>query len=127
MLAANIESKVREILKTEGEGGWLRTSKCCKLYAEGNRSEETKFYRWRIKVEEGKVEGFQIVKLPNNITFIGLDSANPKVLEVLSQTKKKSMDKEQPTPGEMAIRHFKWRGTPEGGDNRYFRNMFDEE
>lgn len=83
MLAANIESRVKEILETKGKGGWLRTSECAKLYADGNKSEETKFYRWRRQVERGKVRGFQVVKLPNNITFIGLDSADPRILEAL--------------------------------------------
>ena len=128
MLATNIEAKVRETLKENSKNGWLRASQCAKLYANGNDSEETKFYRWRKQVEKGKVEGFQVLKLPDNISFIGLDSADPKILEVLSQTQKKSKDKkEHPTPGEMAIKHFQYRGTPEGGDNRYFRYMFDEE
>ena len=91
MLPANIESKVKEILETEGKGGWLRTNQCSKRYAKGNASERTKFYRWRRQVEKKKVKGFQVMKLPNNISFIGLDSADPKVLEALiSEDRKQS-------------------------------------
>ena len=91
MLSANIESKVREILKSKGNGGWLRTSECAKLYANGNDSEETKFYRWRTQVEKNKVSGFQVVKLPDNISFIGLDSADPKALESSISEDKKTL------------------------------------
>ena len=91
MLATNIESKVKQILETKGKSGWLRTSECAKLYADGNSSKETRFYRWRKNVEKGIVKGFQVVKLPNNITYIGLDYADPKILEAqISEDKKLS-------------------------------------
>ena len=91
MLAANIETEVREILQKKGKGGWLRVSQCAKLYANGNASKETKFYRWRKQVEKGKVKGFQVVSLPGNIVFIGLDSADPHVIEsFVSEDKKLS-------------------------------------
>jgi hypothetical protein len=87
MLATNIESKVEEILKKKGKGGWLRVAECAKEYGldpstgERNASRETKFYRWRKQVEKGKVEGFRILKLSGNISFIGLDSANPQLIK----------------------------------------------
>ena len=93
MLAANIESKVKEILETKGKSGWLRTSECAKLYADNNASEETRFYRWRRQVEKKKVKGFQVVKLPNNMSFIGLDSADPKALEALISEDKKPSER----------------------------------
>ena len=89
MLATNIESEVRRIL-AKSKGGWLRVSECAKEFAKENASEETRFYRWRKKVEKGKVLGFQVVKLPGNISFIGLDSADPKTLESLIFEDKKT-------------------------------------
>jgi hypothetical protein len=74
MLGANIEAEVRKIL--EKHGGYLRTHECSKKYAKGNKSLETKFYRWSKKVEKGKVKGFRIVKLPGNLSFIMLESMN---------------------------------------------------
>jgi hypothetical protein len=74
MLAPNIEAEVRKIL--EKHGGYLRTHECSKKYAKGNKSLETKFYRWTKKVEKGKVKGFRIVKLPGNLSFIMLESVN---------------------------------------------------
>jgi hypothetical protein len=74
MLAPNIEAEVRKIL--EKHGGYLRTHECSKKYAKGNKSLETKFYRWSKKVEKGKVKGFRIVKLPGNLSFIMLESVN---------------------------------------------------
>jgi len=88
MIATNIESKVKKIL--ENSGGWLRVSECAKQFAEGNASEETRFYRWRKQVEKSKVKGFQALKLPGNISFIGLDSADPKTLETLISEDKKA-------------------------------------
>lgn len=91
MLAANIENEVREIPQKKGKGGWLRVGQCAKLYAKGNASEETKFYRWRKQVEKGKVKDFQVVPLPGNISFIGLESADPHVIEsFISEDKKVS-------------------------------------
>jgi hypothetical protein len=81
MLATIIESHVKEILKTKGNSGWLRVSTCAKLFSNGNKSQETRFYRWRKQVEDGKVSGFQVLKFPNNISFIGLDTANPNILK----------------------------------------------
>jgi len=73
MLAANIETEIRKILKGKAKAGWLRVGECAKEYARDpetggrNGSRETAFYRWRKKVEKGKVEGFQVLKLPGNI------------------------------------------------------------
>lgn len=88
MLATNIETEVRKILQ-KAKGEWMRVGKCAKKYAKGNASKETQFYRWRKKVGKGKVEGFQIVELPGNIVFIGLDSADPRAIESqISKNKK---------------------------------------
>jgi hypothetical protein len=89
MLATNIEQEVKEILEKKGKGGWLRVSECAKIYGKDDESRETKFYRWRKKVEKGKTANFQVLKLPGNISFIGLSSADPKVLESLISEDKK--------------------------------------
>lgn len=89
MLVANIEKEVRKILEKEGKGGWLRVAECAKKFAKGDASKETKFYRWRKQVEKRKVPGFQTVPLPKNVVFIGLDSADPRVIEsFISEDKK---------------------------------------
>ena len=81
MLPSNIETEVKEILKKRG--GWCRTEECAKVYAKGNMTKRTRFYRWRKKVDKGKVDGFQHLPLGfNNISYIGLQSADPnKLLE----------------------------------------------
>jgi len=79
MLPSNIEQEVAEILGKNK--GWLRTEECAEKYAKGDKTKRTQFYRWRRKVESGKVKNFQIVKLPGNISFIGLCSADPQKLE----------------------------------------------
>ncbi len=86
---ASIESKVRDVLEKKGKGGWLRASECAKLFAKGDASLETKFYRWRKQVGKNKVSGFQAIKLAGNISFIGLDSADPKVIESFVSENKK--------------------------------------
>lgn len=91
MLATNIEGEVKAIIEKKGNNGWLRTSECAKIYAEGNASKETKFYRWRKQVEKEKVKGFQVIGLLGNISFIGLKSANPLILESLMSTDKPSI------------------------------------
>lgn len=86
MLAANIETEVREILKKKGKKGWLRVQECANEYAKEpitkkiDNSKKTKFYRWRRQVEKGKVEGFQVLKLIGNVSFIGLKSADPSII-----------------------------------------------
>ncbi len=88
MLATIIEVEVKEILESKGRAGWLRVGECAKLYARGNASKETKFYRWRKKVEKGKVKGFQVLVLPGNISFIGLESADPTTIRsIISENK----------------------------------------
>lgn len=83
MLATNIETRVSEILSTKGKGGWLRAEECADEYAkdkitgEINGTQKTKFYRWRKQVEKGKVSGFRVLKLQGNISYIGLENANP--------------------------------------------------
>jgi hypothetical protein len=89
MLATNIEQEVKAVLEKKGKGGWLRVGKCSKIYGNGNDSKETSFYRWRKKVENGKIENFQVLKLPGNISFIGLKGADPKALEALISEDKK--------------------------------------
>jgi ribosomal protein S18 len=95
MLATNIDKRVHDKLTKRGQNGWLRTKECATEYAKDdltkkvNASEMTKFYRWLKKVEKGKAEGFQVVKLPGNVSFIGLSSADPKVLDsFISEDKK---------------------------------------
>lgn len=86
MLVANIETEVREILEKKGRSGWLRVGECAKEYGRDpitgktNKSRETKFYRWRKKVEKSQVKGFQVLNLPGNISFIGLESADPRAI-----------------------------------------------
>jgi len=87
MLPGNIETEVENILKKNN--GWMRAEACAKEYAKDNKSIRTKFYRWRKKIEKGKVKGFRIVPLPGNIVFIGLSSADPSKLESsISKNKK---------------------------------------
>lgn len=90
MLATNIETEVRKILEKKGKKGWMRTHDCAKEYANNNGSRETKFYRFTRKVEKGKVPGFQILLFPKNISFIGLDSADPQIIESLLEEDKKA-------------------------------------
>lgn len=90
MLATNIEKEVKAILEKKERNGWLRTDECAKIYGKGNGSRETKFYRWRKLIEKGSDRNFQVIKLPNNITFIGLKSADPKILESLISKDKKN-------------------------------------
>jgi hypothetical protein len=95
MLATNIDRRIHEKLVKKGQSGWLRTKKCAEEYATNditkkvNASDMTKFYHWLKKVGKGKVEGFQVVKLPGNVSFVGLSSADPKVLESLISEDKK--------------------------------------
>lgn len=90
MLATNIETEVRKILEKKGKKGWMRTHNCAKEYANNNGSRETKFYRFTKKVEKGKVPGFQVLLFPKNISFIGLDSADPQIIESLLEQDKKA-------------------------------------
>jgi hypothetical protein len=89
MLVANIEDCVKEIIEKNGKGGWMRVNECSKKYAQKNPSLETKFYRWLKKVEKGKIKGFQSLSLPKNISFIGLELADPRAIEsFISEDKK---------------------------------------
>lgn len=115
MLATNIEKEVKEILEKKGKGRWLRTDECAKTYGKGNDSRETKFYRWRKEVEKGKVRNFQVIKFSNNITFIGLKSADPKILESLISDKK------------ITSSHKSGLGFFEFFDRRAERNRLEEE
>lgn len=71
----NLETVVRKYL-TE-KGGWARVEECAKQFSKGDGSKRTSFYRWRKKIEQGKVEGFQTLTLPGNMTFLGLEGADP--------------------------------------------------
>jgi hypothetical protein len=52
-----------------------------------NETERTNFYRWRKKVEKRKIDGFQVVKVSGNTSFIGLKSADPNAIaRALSST-----------------------------------------
>jgi hypothetical protein len=99
MLATNIRQRVVEIIKAKGKGGWIRVQECAKEYAEAAKinpkikenpeSRMTKFYRFRKQVEKGKVEGLKVLLLAGNISFIGVSSADPQVIEkIISENKK---------------------------------------
>lgn len=86
MLPDNIESKVKNIIALKGDHGWIRSQECALAYAKDatgkiNPSEKVKFYRWRKQVEKGKVDGFQAKTLAGNIAYVGLSSADPRVLD----------------------------------------------
>jgi hypothetical protein len=123
MIATNIESKVRKIIEKNGKGGWLRTSECAKLFAEGNKSAETRFYRWRKKLEKDRDSGFQIVKLPNNISFIGLDSSSPKKLPELEKTRgpNKELEKTKEEKKDLEIRKLRCRMEIRRMERKYSR------
>jgi hypothetical protein len=95
MLAANKEHEIKLIIEKYGKGGWLRVQECAKEYAKDpktkvfNESRKTDFYRIRKRIEKGKVEGLKVVLLPGNKSFIGLNSADPSVIEgFISEDKK---------------------------------------
>jgi len=86
MLPSNIEIEVEKILKKNN--GWLRTEECSKVYSKGDKTRRTQFYRWHKKVKKSKIKGFQVLSFPENVSFIGLDSADPKILnKILSNDK----------------------------------------
>jgi len=87
MLPSNIESEVEKILKRNN--GWLRTEECAKAYSNNDGTKRTEFYRWRKKIEKGKIKGFQVIKFPNNISFIGLEKSDPEALKRLLTNDKK--------------------------------------
>lgn len=97
MLAANMdepEQKIKQIIEKYGEKGWVRTQVCADKYAKDfagkiNKSEKTKFYRFCRQIGKGKVDGLRIQKLPCNISFIGLRSADPEFIkDFISKNKK---------------------------------------
>ncbi len=86
--SSNIEDQVHDIIEKKGIEGWIRVSKCEKEYVTSNPDENlgtrrTRFYRWLIKVERKKLQGFQIMKFPNNLSYIGLANSSPKKLDSL--------------------------------------------
>ena len=109
-----MEEQVKGIIERKGEAGWLRTQECAKEYAdlavgkpwvrETRESRKTKFYRWYKKVKKGNVKGFRVVMLPGNISFIGLNDANPELIEALI-----SEDKELKRNVESGRGFFNWR------------------
>jgi hypothetical protein len=91
MLPGNIETKIRQIIEAKGNKSWIRINVAAKEYSKDNPSERTKFFRWRKKVEKGRVDGFKVQILPGNVSFIGLSNADPEVLnEFISEDKKAS-------------------------------------
>jgi hypothetical protein len=103
MLAANIAQRVKEIIKNKGKDGWIRVQECANEYAkdvENNpwvkeivESRKTKFYRFRKKIEKDKVDGLKVLHLPGNVSYVGLSSADPKVIEeFISEDKKASLN-----------------------------------
>lgn len=81
-----ISVEVKGVLEKKGKEGWLRVGECEKEYVartplgENKGTRRTEFFRWRKQIGN-KVKGFQVVELPKNIVFIGLDSANPHIIE----------------------------------------------
>jgi len=132
MLAPNnIENEVQEIIKKNGKGDWLRVQECATAYArdpltkETNTSLETKFYRFRKTIEKGKVNTLQIVKLPGNVSFIGLKSADPKTLAVLV-----SEDKNLARSVKSGFGFFEWlnrRAEMKRQEREYENAEFDRE
>lgn len=101
MLATNIEQQIKEIIEKKGNAGWIRVQECAMEYAllakdrpwirETIESRKTKFYGWRRKVGRNHVEGFKVLLLPGNVSYIGLGSADPKVIaDLISEDKKTS-------------------------------------
>jgi len=97
MLPSNIESEVKNILVKNGKSGWLRTGKCEEEYLKLFQSQSEKntahvrFYRFTKDIQKKKHEGFQVLKFPGNISYIGLEAANPTILKELEE--KPSIDK----------------------------------
>ena len=85
MLPGNIEEEIRKIIKKHGKDGWLRSNKCAKKYmnlfpTREKSAARIRYFRFRRHVEDGKIASFQVKKLPNNISFIGLGTTNPDFL-----------------------------------------------
>jgi hypothetical protein len=96
--SGSIEDQVRSIIEKKGSDGWIRVSKCEKEYEKSSQDENsgtvrTRFYRWFAKVEKRKVPEFQVIKFPNNLSYIGLTSSNPKKLDFLVANDKKILQK----------------------------------
>lgn len=96
--SSNIEDQIRSIIEKKGAEGWIRVSKCEKEYLNSNHDENsgtrrTRFYRWLIKIERKKAPDFQIMKFPNNLSYIGLANSNPKSLDSLVANDKKAAQK----------------------------------
>lgn len=94
----NIENQVQLIIEKKGADGWIRVSKCEKEYVNSNPDENsgtrrTRFYRWLIKVERKKAPNFQIIKFPNNLSYIGLANSSPKKLDSLVANDKRTAQK----------------------------------
>jgi len=85
---SNIEGQIRYIVEKKGVDGWIRVSKCEKEYVNSSTDENsgtrrTRFYRWLLKVERKKVPDFQVIKFPNNLSYIGLANSSPKKLNAI--------------------------------------------
>ena len=95
MIPGNIESEIKQIIKTKGKDGWLRMQECAKEFAKDprtkkhNSSRRTEFYRLRKQIGKGRVEGLKVLLLPGNVSYIGLSSADPKFVEKLISEDKK--------------------------------------
>ena len=79
--------EIKQIIEKKGKAGWLRTEECAKEYSrdpltkQPDDSRRRKFYRIRKQIEKGKEKGLQIQLLPGNISYTGLSSADPKIIE----------------------------------------------
>jgi len=88
MVPSNIEDRLRKIIETKGDNGWIRSETCASVFAKDNSgkinlSERQKFYRWRKQAGKGKREGFQVQPLPGNVVYIGLASSDLNALNNL--------------------------------------------
>jgi hypothetical protein len=93
----NIESQVRLIIEKKGINGWIRVAQCEKEYEKSNPNQNpgtirTRFYRWIVKVEKRKAPGFQLIKFPDNLSYLGLSNSNPKKLDQLAANDKEIVE-----------------------------------
>jgi hypothetical protein len=110
MLLSNNESEIKKIIEDKGKDGWLRTEHCAKEFAKDpktkkyNHSRRTKFYRICRRIKDQKVEGLKVLLLAGNISYIGLSSADPKIIgDYVSSNKKASRNVRT------GLKFYEWR------------------
>jgi hypothetical protein len=88
MVTPTTSIEVKKIL-TKTPDHWLRLEECAKKYSKGNSRKKASFQRWRTKIEKDKIKDFRIIKLPGDVSFIGLGNSDPKqLLSVISEDPK---------------------------------------